>query len=73
MYYNEKVEEVEALKTREEAINFVNQKQEKIPIGILYEEKRKTYEEHLPQISKKPLNKQNIENIETSDFLEKRL
>jgi len=32
----------------------------KLPIGIIYQEKMKTYEEQEPQISKKPLIKQNL-------------
>ncbi|MEO0281963.1 MAG: thiamine pyrophosphate-dependent enzyme [candidate division WOR-3 bacterium] len=43
---------------------------EKIPIGLFYKKERKTYEDELPQISKEPLIKQKIDNVDISQLIE---
>lgn len=43
---------------------------EKIPIGLFYRKERKIYEDELPQISKEPLIKQKIDNIDISQLIE---
>lgn len=43
---------------------------EKIPTGILFQEEKQTFEESLPQISKEPLVKQSLENIDISPLLD---
>jgi len=42
---------------------------EKLPIGILYQEDRPTYESHLPQIAKQPLAKQKVDKIDIKELL----
>lgn len=42
---------------------------EKIPIGIFYQEERATFEEETPQISKTPLVKQELANINITSLL----
>ena len=41
----------------------------KLGIGIFYEERRKTYQEQLPQLSKEPLVKQSIADIEIGELV----
>lgn len=43
---------------------------DKIPIGIFFKSERKTYEEELPQISKTPMVKHKIDNIDISYLME---
>jgi 2-oxoglutarate ferredoxin oxidoreductase subunit beta len=42
---------------------------EKLPIGVLYQEIRPTYESQIPQISKQPLVKQKVEKVEIKELL----
>lgn len=42
---------------------------EKIPIGIFYQEQKPTWEDGIPQITKEPLVKQSIENINVNSLL----
>lgn len=42
---------------------------EKIPIGLFYKEERKTYEDELPQLSKLPLVKQRIDNVDIKPLM----
>jgi len=41
----------------------------KLPIGVLYQEERESYESQLPQISKQPLVKQKVEKVDLTKFL----
>ena len=41
---------------------------EKLPIGVLYEEQRATYESQLPQLAKMPLAKQEVKVGEIKEF-----
>ena len=43
----------------------------KIPIGLFYKTQKPIYEDGLPQISEKSLVKQDIENIDISEMMEK--
>ncbi|MBM3229582.1 2-oxoacid:ferredoxin oxidoreductase subunit beta [Candidatus Parvarchaeota archaeon] len=43
---------------------------EKIPIGIFYQQKRPTYEDELPQLSKVPLVRQPIDNIDITKLMD---
>jgi len=42
---------------------------EKLPIGVLYQEDRPTYESQLPQIKKQPLAKQKVDKVDISELL----
>ena len=42
---------------------------EKLPIGVLYQEIRPTYESHLPQLAKMPLVKQEVKKEDVSELL----
>lgn len=42
---------------------------EKLPIGVLYQEQRPTYESQLPQIKQKPLVKQEVKKVDVSELL----
>ena len=42
---------------------------EKLPIGILYQEDRPTYESQLPQLAKKPLIKQEVKKVDIGELL----
>ena len=42
---------------------------EKLPIGVLYQEDRPTYESQLPQIKKEPLVKHPVEKVDLTPFL----
>jgi len=44
---------------------------EKVPIGILYQEKRSTYEDNLPQLAEKPLVEHEIRNIDITKLIER--
>jgi 2-oxoglutarate ferredoxin oxidoreductase subunit beta len=43
---------------------------DKIPIGLFYKSERKTYEDELPQISKMPLVKQRLDNVDLKTLME---
>jgi 2-oxoglutarate ferredoxin oxidoreductase subunit beta len=42
---------------------------EKLPIGVLYQESRPTYEQQLPQLAKQTLVKQEVKKVEISELL----
>jgi 2-oxoglutarate ferredoxin oxidoreductase subunit beta len=42
---------------------------ERLPIGVLYEEIRPSYESHLPQIKDKPLAMQEVKKVDISELL----
>ena len=42
---------------------------EKLPIGVLYQEQRPTYESQLPQIAKQSLIKQKVEKVDIKELL----
>ncbi|RJQ17286.1 2-oxoacid:ferredoxin oxidoreductase subunit beta [Candidatus Woesearchaeota archaeon] len=44
---------------------------EKIPIGIIYKEERKTFEEKYPQIAKKPLSQHDISFVDIQKAMDK--
>jgi 2-oxoglutarate ferredoxin oxidoreductase subunit beta len=73
-WYKERVYKLEVLEgyrpenkmqALEKALEWGN----KIPVGVLYEEKRKTYEDFLPEIKERPLVEQKIENIDISSAM----
>ena len=43
---------------------------EKLPIGVLYQEDRPTYEAQLPQIKQKPLVEQKVEKVDITKLLQ---
>lgn len=53
-----------------QALSVALKQEEKIPIGVLYQVEKPTFEDELPQIKEKPLVKQNIEAIDISKSLE---
>ncbi|MBD3259557.1 2-oxoacid ferredoxin oxidoreductase [Candidatus Woesearchaeota archaeon] len=56
---------------KEEAFKKANQWGRKIPIGIIYQEKKQpSYEDELPQIKRNPLVKHSISNVSVKPFLE---
>lgn len=58
-----KIEENYNPKNKQLALKKVLEKKEKIPLGILYEERRPIFEEQLPQLKEKPLAEQSIKKI----------
>jgi 2-oxoglutarate ferredoxin oxidoreductase subunit beta len=76
MFYNKHIEKKDLstplCKTREEAIQFCNTPQEKIPTGIFFQEQAPTYEDEIPQLRDGPLAERDIMNIDASDFMKRR-
>ncbi len=66
-YFNKRIYEINPSKTRNGAFNKCQEWGNKIPIGIFYQEKKKTYTEQL--ITKKPLIKQKL-NVNISKILD---
>ncbi len=46
------------------------EREDKIPIGIVYQTQRQTYEDELPQIAEKPLVKQDISNVDIEPLMD---
>ncbi len=72
-FYKERVLTLEKpFASRNEAYAFVTTPQEKIPVGIIFEENLPTYEERLPQMAKAPLVRHDLRNIDVSAFMDER-
>jgi len=64
-----KLEETKYKTNNKEAAWLKAGETEKLPIGVLYQEDRPTYESHLPQIAKQPLVKQKVEKVDLKELL----